>query len=95
MKVLVAGATGAVGKQLVAAGHEVTGMTRSPEKADALRALGAKAAVAGGLDRTAVREVSHACEEVCCLPRREPPVRRRPDGPIPHGNHTEHHKTLR
>jgi 2-alkyl-3-oxoalkanoate reductase len=60
MKVFVAGATGAIGKQLipqlVAAGHEVTGMTRSPEKADALRALGAKAAVADGLDRTAVRE---------------------------------------
>jgi NAD(P)H-binding len=60
MKVFVAGATGAIGKQLipqlVAAGHEVTGMTRSPAKADALRALGAKAAVADGLDRTAVRE---------------------------------------
>jgi 2-alkyl-3-oxoalkanoate reductase len=60
MKVFVAGATGAIGKQLipqlVAAGHEVTGMTRSPQKADALRALGAKAAVADGLDRTAVRE---------------------------------------
>jgi nucleoside-diphosphate-sugar epimerase len=60
MKVFVAGATGAIGKQLipqlVAAGHDVTGMTRSPEKADALRSLGAKAAVADGLDRTAVRE---------------------------------------
>jgi nucleoside-diphosphate-sugar epimerase len=45
MKVLVAGATGALGKQLVprlaAAGHEVTGMTRSESKRDALRALGA------------------------------------------------------
>jgi 2-alkyl-3-oxoalkanoate reductase len=60
MKVFVAGATGAIGKQLipqlVAAGHEVTGMTRSPAKAEVLRALGAKAAVADGLDRTAVRE---------------------------------------
>jgi 2-alkyl-3-oxoalkanoate reductase len=60
MKVFVAGATGAIGKQLVpqlvAAGHEVTSMTRSPEKAGALRALGAKAAVADGLDRTAVRK---------------------------------------
>jgi len=60
MKVFVAGATGAIGKQLipqlVAAGHEVTGMTRSPAKADALRGLGAKAAVADGLDRAAVRE---------------------------------------
>jgi nucleoside-diphosphate-sugar epimerase len=36
MKVFVAGATGAIGKQLipqlVAAGHEVTGMTRSPPR---------------------------------------------------------------
>ena len=38
MKVFVAGATGALGKQLVpqlvAAGHDVVGMTRSPAKAD-------------------------------------------------------------
>ena len=38
MKVFLAGATGAVGKRLVpmlvAAGHEVAGMTRTPEKAE-------------------------------------------------------------
>ncbi|HEX8744505.1 MAG TPA: NAD(P)-dependent oxidoreductase [Thermoleophilaceae bacterium] len=60
MKVFVAGATGAVGKRLVpllvARGHSVVGMTRSPEKADALRALGAEPAVADGLDRNAVIE---------------------------------------
>ncbi len=43
MKVLVAGATGAIGKQLVprlvADGHEVVGMTGSEAKADAVRAL--------------------------------------------------------
>ena len=53
MKVLVAGATGALGKQLVprlaAAGHEVTGMTRSESKRDALRALGAVPVVADAL----------------------------------------------
>jgi nucleoside-diphosphate-sugar epimerase len=54
MKVLVAGATGALGKQLVprlvAARHDVTGITRSPSKQDALRALGARPAVADALD---------------------------------------------
>ena len=54
MKILVAGATGALGKQLVprlvAAGHEVVGMTRSDAKRDALRALGATPVVADALD---------------------------------------------
>ena len=53
MKILVAGATGALGKQLVprlvAAGHEVVGMTRSESKRDALRALGATPVVADAL----------------------------------------------
>jgi nucleoside-diphosphate-sugar epimerase len=54
MKILVAGATGALGKQLVprlvAAGHEVVGMTRSESKRDALRAMGATPVVADALD---------------------------------------------
>ncbi len=54
MKVFVAGATGALGKQLlpqlVAAGHEVTGMTRSASKEDLIRSLGARPAVADALD---------------------------------------------
>jgi 2-alkyl-3-oxoalkanoate reductase len=58
MKVFLAGATGALGKrlvpQLVGAGHEVVGMTRSPDKADVLRAAGAEPVVADGLDRDAV-----------------------------------------
>ena len=58
MKVFVAGATGALGKQLVpqlaAAGHEVTGMTRTPAKAEAVRALGASPAIADALDPEAV-----------------------------------------
>jgi nucleoside-diphosphate-sugar epimerase len=60
MKVFVAGATGAVGKplveQLVAAGHEVVGMTRSPGKQDAIRALGARPVVADALDADAVAQ---------------------------------------
>lgn len=54
MRIFVAGATGAVGRGLVpllvSNGHEVVGLTRTPEKAEAIRALGAQAAVADGLD---------------------------------------------
>jgi nucleoside-diphosphate-sugar epimerase len=58
MKVFVAGATGAVGNRLVpllvAGGYEVTALTRSPDKVEALRAAGAAPVVADGLDRAAV-----------------------------------------
>ena len=61
MRVLVTGATGAVGRQLVpqliTAGHQVSATTRSPEKTDSLRAAGADAYVLDGLDATAVGEV--------------------------------------
>jgi nucleoside-diphosphate-sugar epimerase len=54
MRVFVAGATGAIGKQLVprlvAAGHEVHGMTRSASKQATLSELGAVPAVADALD---------------------------------------------
>ncbi|MET9272861.1 NAD(P)-dependent oxidoreductase [Kribbella sp. NPDC003557] len=59
MKVLVAGATGGLGRslvpQLLAAGHEVTGMTRSESGAAGVRAFGAEAVLADGLDAAAVR----------------------------------------
>jgi nucleoside-diphosphate-sugar epimerase len=69
MKVLVAGATGALGKQLVpqlvAAGHEVVGMTRSESKVDAVRKLGATPVVADALDAEQVaRAVAQAEPEV-------------------------------
>ncbi len=58
MKVFVAGATGALGRvlvpQLVAEGHEVTGMTRSSAKQELVRALGARPVVADALDGDAV-----------------------------------------
>jgi nucleoside-diphosphate-sugar epimerase len=58
MKVFVAGASGALGRRLVplliANGHDVTAMTRTPGKVDDLRALGAEPVVADGLDRRAV-----------------------------------------
>jgi nucleoside-diphosphate-sugar epimerase len=58
MKVFVAGATGALGQQLVpqlvANGHEVVGMTSRPEKQDVVRRLGARPVVADALDPDAV-----------------------------------------
>lgn len=61
MKIFVAGATGAVGKPLVArllaGGYEVVALSRSPQHSDALRALGAEPAVADALDRAAIVEV--------------------------------------
>jgi nucleoside-diphosphate-sugar epimerase len=45
MRVLLAGASGAVGtpltRRLIAAGHQVVGITRSPANAERLRTAGA------------------------------------------------------
>jgi nucleoside-diphosphate-sugar epimerase len=64
MKVFVAGASGAIGKplmrQLVAAGHEVTGTTRREERAEEIRAAGAKAVVCDVFDREALGEAVKA-----------------------------------
>ena len=61
MKVFVAGASGALGAQLVpelvAAGHDVVAMTRTDSKQDGLRALGARPVVADALDPDAVARV--------------------------------------
>ena len=59
MRVFLAGGTGVIGRRLVpmllAAGHHVTAMTRTPAKGDALRASGAEAVVADALDAEALR----------------------------------------
>src|SRR5947209_311420 len=59
MRVFVAGATGAIGRplvsQLLAAGHEITGMTRSPQGAEGIRAAGAEAVVSDVFDADGVR----------------------------------------
>lgn len=60
MRVFVAGASGVIGVRLVpllvAAKHEVAGMTRSPEKRELLRHLGAEPVVCDAFDATALRE---------------------------------------
>ena len=66
MRVFVAGATGVVGQHLipglVAAGHEVTGTTRSPAKAAQLEGAGATPVIVDGLDRRAVLDAVQAAQ---------------------------------
>jgi nucleoside-diphosphate-sugar epimerase len=61
MRVLVVGASGAIGtpliRQLREQGHEVVGTSRSPSRADGLRALGAEPAVLDALDPAACQTV--------------------------------------
>jgi 2-alkyl-3-oxoalkanoate reductase len=61
MRVLVAGATGALGRRLVplliAAGHSVAGLTRSPAKFSLLQRMGAEAIVADALDPSAIKKM--------------------------------------
>ena len=69
MRVFLAGASGAIGRplvpKLVAAGHEVTGMTRSEESAEAIRAAGARAAVVDVFDTEALNAaVAESAAEV-------------------------------
>jgi hypothetical protein len=60
LRVFVAGASGVIGvrlvPQLVLAGHEVAGMTRSPAKVELLRGLGAEPVVCDAFDAHALRE---------------------------------------
>jgi nucleoside-diphosphate-sugar epimerase len=58
VRVFVAGSTGALGRRLlpllVAGGHQVVGLTRSPQRAEWLQRTGATAVVGDALDRDAV-----------------------------------------
>ncbi len=60
MRVLVAGASGALGRrlvpQLLARGHQLTATVRDPERTGALRAAGAEPVIVDGLDAGAVGE---------------------------------------
>lgn len=89
MRVFVAGATGALGRPLVpcllAAGHEVTAMTRSPQRAEALRAGGGAAVVCDALDPAALREAVRRARPhvvvhlLTAIPRRIDPRRMQRD----------------
>jgi nucleoside-diphosphate-sugar epimerase len=79
MKVFVAGATGAIGKPLIAElvrqGHTVTGMTRSEAGARAIKELGAAAGLVDAVDAVAVEEAVRRCgaeaviDELTSLPK--------------------------
>jgi 2-alkyl-3-oxoalkanoate reductase len=79
MNVFIAGGTGAIGvplvRQLVAAGHQVTALTRSDANAGKLRALGAAPAIADALDADALRRVivaahpTYVIHELTALPK--------------------------
>jgi nucleoside-diphosphate-sugar epimerase len=89
VRVFLAGATGAIGRRLVpllvSAGHEVIGMTRSAQRAESLRAVGAEPAVADALDAGAVRAAvmqarpEAVIHQLTSLPRRIDPRKIRRD----------------
>ena len=66
MKIFLAGATGALGRQLlprlVGRGHEVTGMTRSESKQQLIRDLGGRPVVGDALDPESVAQAVAAAE---------------------------------
>jgi nucleoside-diphosphate-sugar epimerase len=78
MKVFVAGASGTIGiplvRALVKAGHQVTALTRSQEKQQALRDLGATPVLADALDAAALKSVvlaaqpTHVIHQLTALP---------------------------
>jgi len=83
MKVFLAGATGAIGhpliSRLVAAGHDVVGMTSSERSLETLREAGAEAVVANALDGQAVQVAMNKArpdaviEELTSLPNHYTP----------------------
>jgi nucleoside-diphosphate-sugar epimerase len=78
MKVFVAGATGVLGwravRELVAAGHQVTGVARTPGKANQLRSLGAEPVTVDLFDPDAVRSAVAGHDVVCNLATHIPVV---------------------
>ena len=80
MKVFVAGATGVLGRaavpRLIAAGHEVRGHARSPEKASQLRSQGAEPIEVDLFDPSSVRAAVDGCDAVVHMATHIPPMTR-------------------
>lgn len=78
MRLFLAGGTGVLGRRvllgLVAAGHEVTAVARSPEKAASVRAAGATPVTVDLFDPAAVRDAVARHEVVVNLATHIPPV---------------------
>ena len=71
MRVFVTGATGFIGltvtKELIAAGHQVSGLARSPEKAKALAAVGAEVVMGSIQDLDGVKRAAARADGVIHL----------------------------
>ena len=80
MKILVTGATGVLGRpvvrRLVAAGHTVRGLSRSPANAALLRQLGAEPVAADLFDAASLRAALQDCDAVLHLATKIPPTSR-------------------
>src|SRR5262245_54320746 len=84
MRILIAGASGAIGRPLVrrlrANQHEVFALTRSPDSAPALKEIGAEAVTADALDAAAVKAAvgrirpDAAINQLTSLPRHYTPT---------------------
>src|SRR5262245_52189985 len=84
MRILIAGASGAIGRPLVrrlrANQHEVFALTRSPDSAPALREIGVEAVIADALDAAAVKAAvgrirpDAVINELTALPRHYTPT---------------------
>lgn len=82
MNIFIAGGTGTIGvplvRALVASGHQVHALTRSPQKADDIRSMGAVPAVADALDAVALTRVvldagpTHVIHQLTALPKEGP-----------------------
>ncbi len=71
MRVFITGATGWIGSalipELISAGHQVTGLVRSEQKAEALRAMGAQARLGSLSDLDALRQAASQADGVVHL----------------------------
>lgn len=85
MRILIAGASGAIGRPLVrrlrANQHEVFALTRSPDSALALEEIGAKPVIADALNAAAVKAAvgrirpDAVINELTSLPRHYTPLK--------------------
>ena len=92
MKVFVTGGTGVIGRRvlplLVEAGHSVTALARSADKAETVRVAGAQPVTLDLFDRAAVRSAVTGCDAVVNLATKIPP----PSRALVPGAWTESHR---
>src|SRR3712207_9168287 len=83
MRVFITGGTGYVGRAVtsafVNAGHEVVGLARTGERAEALKALGARPVVGGLEDPSAYVGTAAGCDAVVHLAQSQGPGRETTD----------------